>query len=90
METTQADPVIAEVRAVRDGIAARADYDVGAVFRRIREMQDASGREYVTYPRAPDRRGLRRIAGRLNRAGLQSSRSRGNHSAILGWNGRDS
>ena len=50
METTQADPVIAEVRAVRDGIAARADYDVAAVFRRIREMQDASGREYVTYP----------------------------------------
>ena len=50
METTQADPVIAEVRAVRDGIAAGADYDVGAIFRRIREMQDASGREYVTYP----------------------------------------
>ena len=50
METTQADPVIAEVRAVRDGFAARADYDVGAMFRRIREMQDESGREYVTYP----------------------------------------
>ena len=50
METTQADPVIAEVRAVRDGFAARANYDVGAIFRRIREMQDESGREYVTYP----------------------------------------
>ena len=50
METTQADPVIAEVRAVRDGFAARADYDVGAIFRRIREMQDESGRDYVTYP----------------------------------------
>ena len=32
METTQADPVIAEVRAVRDEFAARADYDVGAIF----------------------------------------------------------
>ena len=50
METTQADPVIAEVRAVRDGIAARADYDVAAIFRRIREMEDGSGREYVEYP----------------------------------------
>ncbi len=50
METTQPDPVIAEVRAVRDGIAARAGHDVGAIFRRIREMQDESGREYVSYP----------------------------------------
>ena len=50
MPTTETDPVIAEVRAARDGIAARADYDVGAIFRRVREMQDASGREYVSYP----------------------------------------
>ncbi|MCY3814458.1 MAG: hypothetical protein OXH15_21980 [Gammaproteobacteria bacterium] len=50
METTQADPVIAEVRAMRDGIAARADYDVAAIFQRIREMQEGSGREYVEYP----------------------------------------
>lgn len=50
METTRADSVIAEVRAVRDGIAARFNYDVGAIFERIREMQDESGREYVSYP----------------------------------------
>ena len=50
METTQADSVIAEVRAVRDGIAAQSNYDVGAIFERIREMQDESGREYVSYP----------------------------------------
>ena len=50
METTQADSVIAEVRAVRDGIAAQFNYDVGAIFERIREMQDESGREYVSYP----------------------------------------
>lgn len=50
MQTKETDPVIAEVRAVRDGIAARAGYDVGAIFQRIREMQDESGREYVTYP----------------------------------------
>ena len=50
METSQADPVIAEVRAVRDAFAAHADYDVGVIFRRVREMQDESGREYVSYP----------------------------------------
>ena len=50
METTQPDPVIAEVRAVRDRFAARAGYDVGAIYRRIRELQDESGREYVSYP----------------------------------------
>ena len=50
MATTEADPVIAEVRAVRDGIAAQADFDVGAIFRRIREMQDESGRKYVSDP----------------------------------------
>ncbi len=50
METTQLDPVIAEVRAVRDGIAAQAEYDVGAIFRLIREMQNESGREYVSHP----------------------------------------
>ena len=57
METGDAretDPVIAEVRAVRDGFAARADYDVAAIFRRIGEMQaempEWSGREYVGYP----------------------------------------
>ena len=47
---TKRDPIIAEVRAVRDRLAARADYDVGALFRRVREMQDESGREYVSYP----------------------------------------
>ena len=50
MPTTETDPVIAEVRAVRDQFAARADYDVGTIFRRIREMQDESGREYISYP----------------------------------------
>ena len=50
METTQPDSVIAEFRAVWDGIAAQADYDVGAIFRRTREMQYESGRDDVSYP----------------------------------------
>jgi len=50
MQTTQTDPIIAEVRAVRDRFAAQAAYDVAALFRRIRELQRESGREYVNYP----------------------------------------
>lgn len=50
MQTIQNDPIIAEVRAVRDEHAARFDYDVAAIFWDIRAMQAASGFEYVRYP----------------------------------------
>ena len=50
MQTIQTDPIIAEVRAIRDEFAARFNYDVGAIFRNIRKMQEESGREYVRYP----------------------------------------
>ena len=50
MQSTQTDPIIAEVRAVRDQHAARFDYDLEAIFRDIRARQKASGREYVRYP----------------------------------------
>lgn len=46
----QIDPIIAEVRAVRDDHAARFGYDVEAIFRDIRFRQEASDREYVRYP----------------------------------------
>ena len=50
MEKYPADPIISEVRAVRDAHAARFDYDVATIFRDIRAMQDASGRLYVRRP----------------------------------------
>ena len=50
MKTPQPDPVIAEVRAVRDQHAARFGYDVKAIFRDIQARQEASGRKYVRYP----------------------------------------
>ena len=50
MKTPQTDPVIAEVRAVREQHAARFNYDVKAIFRDIRARQEASGRQYVRYP----------------------------------------
>ena len=47
MAITPTDPIIAELRAVREAYAARFDYDVEAMFRDIRARQEASGREYV-------------------------------------------
>ena len=50
MKTMQTDPIIDELRAVRDEHAARCGYDIEAIFRDIRAREDASGREYVSRP----------------------------------------
>ena len=50
MTNKTSDPIISEIRAVRDAHAARFRYDIGAIFRNIRIMQDASEREYVRFP----------------------------------------
>ncbi|MCA9141202.1 MAG: hypothetical protein H6821_12470 [Planctomycetaceae bacterium] len=50
---TTNDPIIAEVRAVRDRHAAALAYDLKAIFRDIQAKQRASGREYVQYPSRP-------------------------------------
>ena len=50
MRETQTDPIIDELRAVRDEHAARFNYDVEAIFRDIQAQQEASGREYIRLP----------------------------------------
>ena len=50
MQTIRPDPIITEVRAIRDEYAARFDYDVGKIFWDIHDRQKASGRKYVWYP----------------------------------------
>ena len=50
MQTTRPDPVITEVRALRDEYAARFDYDVEKMFRDLRDRQNASDHKYVCYP----------------------------------------
>ncbi len=50
METRQTDPIIAELRAIRQAYAARFNYDVETMFRDIRARQEASRREYVRLP----------------------------------------
>ena len=53
MRTRQPDPLIAELRGVRQAYAAQFDYDVEAIFKDIRARQEASGREYVRLPARP-------------------------------------
>ena len=53
MERTNPDPIIAEVHAIRDALAAEAGHDVGRLFQMIREREEKSGRTYVQFPRRP-------------------------------------
>lgn len=50
VKTTLDDPIFAEVRAFRDEHAAKFGYDVEAIFKDIRARQEASGRNYVSFP----------------------------------------
>ena len=56
------DPIVAEVRAIRDKLAAECNYDVDKIVRRIRQREAESGREYVSHP-------PRRVTPRIDAAG---------------------
>ena len=45
-----ADPILAELWAVRDRLAARFDYDLYAIFRHIKAEETKSGLHYVECP----------------------------------------
>ena len=44
------DPIMAEVRAARDRLAARLDHDLEAIFRHIQAEEARSGLTYVPCP----------------------------------------
>lgn len=47
------DPIVAEVRRVREEYAARFNYDIKAICRHAREQEKLSGHEVVTLPPRP-------------------------------------
>jgi hypothetical protein len=47
------DPIVDEVRAARDELAADHDYDLAAIFATFRAMAADSDVERVTLPRRP-------------------------------------
>lgn len=50
---TWSDPIVDEVRRVRDAYAARFDYDLRAIYRDLKEREKRSGRKIVSYAESP-------------------------------------
>ena len=43
------DPIVDEIRRIRDAHAARFNYDLDAIYRDIKEQELASGRKFVSF-----------------------------------------
>ena len=48
---TWSDPIVDEVRRIREAHAARFNYDLRAIFKDIKEQQKRSGRTFVSFAR---------------------------------------
>jgi hypothetical protein len=46
---TWSDPIVDEVRRIRDAHAAKFNYDLKAIFLDIKEQEKRSGRTYVSF-----------------------------------------
>ncbi len=57
------DPIVEEVRRVRDAHAARFNYDLRAIYEDFKALERASGRQYVRL--APKRRAGAAHPGRV-------------------------
>jgi len=44
------DPIVDEIRAIRDAYAKQFDYDIDAIFEDIKRQERESGRKFVTRP----------------------------------------
>ena len=44
------DPIVSEVRAIRDALAAQCGHDIKEIFQKLREQQAKSDLQYVRYP----------------------------------------
>jgi hypothetical protein len=44
------DPIVEEIRKIRDAHAKKFNYDLEAIFADIQKQQERSGREFVSLP----------------------------------------
>ena len=44
------DPIVEEVRKVREAHAAQFNYDLRAIYRDLKEQERKSGKAFVSYP----------------------------------------
>lgn len=52
-KTSEADPIVAEVRKIKDRLAARYHYDAEAMLRDAMRRQKRHGKRLVTLPKRP-------------------------------------
>ena len=59
------DPIVEEVRRVRESHAAQFDHDLDAIFRDIKQREKRSGLTFVSFGRngSPDSRTLEPVLG---------------------------
>ncbi len=50
------DPIVAEIRRIRDEYAARFNYDLHAMFLDLKEQEKRSGRTIVSYAKEDPKR----------------------------------
>ena len=53
------DPIVDEIRKVREAHAARFSYDLQAIYRDLREQEKNSKRTFVSYPARSFRPGMK-------------------------------
>jgi hypothetical protein len=51
------DPIVDEVRAIRDEFAKRYDYDIDAIVRALQQASVDEGRQLVSLPPKPSAKG---------------------------------
>ena len=56
------DPIVAEVRKVKERLAAKFNYDIDAMFRDLREQEKTSGQRYVDLSQPRRKTGAKKIA----------------------------
>lgn len=44
------DPIVAEIRRVRNELLSKCNDDLGTLFRYLKERERTSGKRYVSYP----------------------------------------
>ena len=44
------DPIVQEVRTIRDTYAKRFDYDTGAIYRDLKNQETQTGRKFISLP----------------------------------------
>ena len=56
------DPIVAEIRKVREAHAAKFNYDLEAIYRDLKSKERTSGRKYVRSQPRPSRTGQKTAA----------------------------